>query len=133
MNINPDGSTTFEGSTMPPAEDAGTTDGMFEEEVKSQVSGTDPAIYLLLVVVILGALYYYYRSKSKQEDDDFFSKLDGEKVGIKSVFSCVCVCTFACHYISGLLSRKMEMKWNASQLCQFPQFVTSLLGTFLYT
>ena len=82
MNVNPDGSTTFEGeSTMPPAEDAG-ADGDFEETIEEVVKGTDPAIYLLVVVILLGVLYFIYLRKAKEDDDDeFFSSLDGEKVG----------------------------------------------------
>lgn len=82
MNVNPDGSTTFEGgeeSTMPPVEDAG-SEG-FEETIEEVVKGTDPAIYLLLGVIVLGILYLIYLRKSREEsDNDFFSSLDGEKV-----------------------------------------------------
>lgn len=82
VNINPDGSTTFEGgeSTMPPAEDAGEGAGEAFEEI---AQGGDPAIYLLLVVVLLGVLYYIYKRKSKEDEDDFFDNLDGSKFDIK--------------------------------------------------
>jgi hypothetical protein len=84
VNINPDGSTTFEGeeSTMPPAEDAGAgAEGVFDEETMEEVAkGGDPAIYLLLVVLLLGLLYFVYKRKSSQDEDEFFSNLDGEKV-----------------------------------------------------
>lgn len=82
VNINPDGSTTFEGqeSTMPPVEDAGDAGEGAEEVFEEIAQGGDPAIYLLLVVVLLGVLFYIYRRKSKEDEDDFFGNLDGEKV-----------------------------------------------------
>lgn len=88
VNVNPDGSTTFEGgeSTMPPVEDAGEagTEGVFDEETMAEVAkGGDPAIYLLLVVVLLGILYFIYKRKSPEDDDDFFDGLDGEKFNLK--------------------------------------------------
>jgi hypothetical protein len=79
VNVNPDGSTTFEGgeeSTMPPVEDQGSEEGIFDEVVKA----TDPALYLLLLVVVFGVLYFIYYRSSRGNDDDFFSDLDGEKV-----------------------------------------------------
>jgi hypothetical protein len=84
VNVNPDGSTTFEGgeeSTMPPVGDAG-TEGIFDETMEEVVKRTDPAIYLLLFVVLFSILYYFYLRKSRVEgeEDDFFSSLDGEKV-----------------------------------------------------
>eukprot|EP00934_Nitzschia_sp_Nitz4_P004023 Nitzschia sp. Nitz4//scaffold58_size112336//8320//9458//NITZ4_004014-RA/size112336-augustus-gene-0.15-mRNA-1//-1//CDS//3329554932//4013//frame0 len=82
VNVNPDGSYTYQGedagSTMPPAAE--------EEPIMEAVakSSTDPAFYLLLVMVVLGVLYYVYRTRSKQDDDDeFFSNLDGEKFNLK--------------------------------------------------
>jgi hypothetical protein len=78
VNVNPDGSTTFEGgeeSTMPPVEDQG-EEGIFEEVVKV----TDPAIYLLLLVVVFGVLYFIYYRSQRGNEDDFFADLDGEKV-----------------------------------------------------
>lgn len=85
VNINPDGSTTFEGgeSTMPPgAEDAGAdgTEGVFEETMEEVVKGGDPAIYLVLVAILLGLLYFVYKRKSRDDEDEFFSNLDGGKV-----------------------------------------------------
>ena len=86
VNVNPDGSTTFEGgeeSTMPPVEDAG-AEGGFEDMAAEAVKGTDPAIYLLLVVVLLGLLYFVYLRKSREDsEDEFFANLDGEKVCIQ--------------------------------------------------
>jgi hypothetical protein len=81
VNVNPDGSTTFEGgeeSTMPPVED---TEGMFDEETMADaVVGVDPAIYLLLVTLVLGVLYFIYYRRSHDNEDEFFTDLDGEKV-----------------------------------------------------
>jgi len=86
VNVNPDGSTTFEGgeeSTMPPVEDAG-AEGGFEDMAAEAVKGTDPAIYLLLVVVLLGLLYFVYLRKSREDsEDEFFANLDGEKFNLK--------------------------------------------------
>jgi hypothetical protein len=81
VNVNPDGSTTFEGSegsTMPPIDDAGSEETLFNV---TMAKGTDPAIILLMVVLALGFLYYLYYRKSRDDADDFFSSLDGEKVG----------------------------------------------------
>jgi len=88
VNINPDGSTTFEGgeSTMPPgAEDAGAdgTEGVFEETMEEVVKGGDPAIYLVLVAILLGLLYFVYKRKSRDDEDEFFSNLDGGKFNLK--------------------------------------------------
>mmetsp|Transcript_28886 Transcript_28886/g.44405 ORF Transcript_28886/g.44405 Transcript_28886/m.44405 type:complete len:294 (-) Transcript_28886:82-963(-) len=87
VNVNPDGSTTFEGSeesTMPPMEDAGSEEGVFDEETMAEVTkGTDPAILFLMVVLVLGVIYYIYLRKSGEDDDEFFSSLDGEKFNLK--------------------------------------------------
>jgi hypothetical protein len=83
VNVNPDGSTTFEGgageeSTMPPVEDAG-ADGAFEKAATA-AAGTDPLFYLVLVALALGVLFFIYYRRSKEDEDDFFTNLDGEKV-----------------------------------------------------
>ena len=84
VNVNPDGSTTFEGSaaggeesTMPPVEDP-----MVDEETIQEVAkGTDPAIYLLLTVVLIGFLYFMYTRKVRADaEDEFFVSLEEEKV-----------------------------------------------------
>lgn len=81
VTVNPDGSTTFEGST-PPVDDPSMNDegaGFAEEAILSK--GTDPAISLLFLAILLGVLYYMYIRRSRQDnEDDFFSNLDGEKV-----------------------------------------------------
>lgn len=82
VNVNPDGSTTFDGaagdeSTMPPADDAG-AEGAFEQVTAA--AGTDPMLYLLLVAIALGILFFIYYRRSKEDEDDFFTNLDGEKV-----------------------------------------------------
>ncbi|KAL3906957.1 MAG: hypothetical protein SGILL_009067, partial [Bacillariaceae sp.] len=85
VNVNPDGSTTFEGnggaggeeSTMPPVEDP---DMMDEETIQEIVKGTDPAIYLLLAVVLIGFLYFLYTRKVRaDQEDEFFASLEEEK------------------------------------------------------
>ena len=114
VNVNPDGSTTFEGSAGETfSEGAGETfsegaEGDFIPEAEEVVAaGGDPAIYLLLVVVLLGILYFVFKRKSREDEDDFFSKVDGEKVRSKTPLKivridscfclvlltfCVCVC-----------------------------------------
>jgi hypothetical protein len=94
VNVNPDGSTTFEGSgdagsseesTMPPVDGGG-----FDEETMNDVvtKGTDPAIYLLMAVVLIGFLYFLYTRKARaDQEDEFFVTLEDEKVCV-----CVCVC-----------------------------------------
>jgi cbb3-type cytochrome oxidase subunit 3 len=85
VNINPDGSTTFEGgsaaggeeSTMPPVAEP----GMDEETIKQVVKGTDPALYLLLAVVLIGFIYFLYTRKARADvEDEFFASLEEEKV-----------------------------------------------------
>jgi hypothetical protein len=85
VNVNPDGSTTFEGSggatgeesTMPPVTDP----GMEEETLQEIVKGTDPAIYLLLAAVLIGFLYFLYTRKARADvEDEFFASLEEEKV-----------------------------------------------------
>lgn len=87
VNVNPDGSTTFESgagdeSTMPPMGDAG-ADETFEGAAAA-IEGTDPMLYLFLVALVLGLLFFVYRRRSQADDDQFFSNLDGEKVSIAS-------------------------------------------------
>lgn len=92
VNVEPDGSTTFDdaadaGAGQEEAFDTGDAgEGMggeegepgFEEIVEK---GIDPAIYLLVIVVIfLVGFVIYQRKKKEEEEDDFFSNLDGEKV-----------------------------------------------------
>jgi hypothetical protein len=87
VNVNADGSTTFEGSdgsgangggeesTMPPVAEPG-----IEQEI---VKGTDPAIYLLLAAVLIGFLYYLYTRKARADaEDEFFANLEDEKVSV---------------------------------------------------
>lgn len=79
VNVNPDGSTTFEG-----AEDAtsGAEGETFDEEMMEEViTGTDPAIYLLVAVFVGALLYFLYNRKNRGDDDDYFSSY--EKFNIK--------------------------------------------------
>ena len=83
VNINPDGSTTFESgaggeSTLPPMDDAGET----FEDAAPVMEGTDPMLYLILVALVLGLLFFVYRRRSHADDDEFFSSLDVEKVSL---------------------------------------------------
>lgn len=82
VNVNPDGSTTFESGageeSMPPPE----AEETFEEVVEA--AGMDPAIYLIIGIVLLAVAYFFiFRKKKEEEDDDFFSNLDGEKFNLK--------------------------------------------------
>ena len=93
VNVEADGSTTFENAESAGQEEAFTGgeesaggegfagaeggEEAFEEVAKS----IDPAIYLLIAVVIfLIGFVIYQRKKKEEEEDDFFSNLDGEKV-----------------------------------------------------
>ena len=93
VNVEPDGSTTFENASEAGGQEEAFTGGeesagedfagaeggeeAFEEVAKS----IDPAIYLLIAVVIfLIGFVIYQRKKKEEEEDDFFSNLDGEKV-----------------------------------------------------
>lgn len=78
VNVNPDGSTTFEGAE-------GATDGAegetFEETMEEIVeAGIDPAIYLLVAFIVGSLLYFLYVRKSRSDEDDYFSSY--EKVSI---------------------------------------------------
>lgn len=77
VNVDPDGSTTFEGAEG--AEDA--SDGFegetFDEETMEEVvTGVDPAIYLLLAFVVGAILYFLYLRRSRSNEDDYFSSYD---------------------------------------------------------
>ena len=100
VNVEADGSTTFENAESAGQEEAFTGgeesaggegfageggEEAFEEVAKS----IDPAIYLLIAVVIfLIGFVIYQRKKKEEEEDDFFSNLDGEKVRI-NLFICI--------------------------------------------
>ena len=78
VNVDPDGSTTFEG-----AEGAtdGAEGGTFEETMEEVVeAGIDPAIYLLVAFIVGSLLYFLYVRKSRSDEDDYFSSY--EKVSI---------------------------------------------------
>lgn len=110
VNVEPDGSTTFEdagdaggqeeaytgGDEGAGGEDFAGTEGgeeAFEEVAKS----IDPAIYLLVAVVIFLVGFVIYQRKKKEEDeDDFFSNLDGEKVRFEVVLAAISCCLGGC-------------------------------------
>ena len=72
VNVDPDGSTTFEG-----AEDAGAEGGeAFEETMEEIVQGVDPAIYLLVGFIVVAVLYFVYNRKKNSESDDYFSSYE---------------------------------------------------------
>lgn len=77
VNVDPDGSTTFEGAE-------GASDGpegdTFEETMEEVVTGIDPAIYLLVAFVV-GALLYFLYVRKRSDEEDYFSSY--EKFNIK--------------------------------------------------
>jgi len=76
VNVNPDGSTTFEGATD------GTEGETFDEEVMEEViTGTDPAIYLLVAFILGSLLYFFYSKRNRNNEEDYFSSY--EKFNIK--------------------------------------------------
>lgn len=84
VNVEPDGSTTFEGA----ADDAGGAEGAeegFDEEIPLMeevvATGVDPAIYLLVAFVVGAALYFLYLRKQRSNEEDYFSSY--EKFNIK--------------------------------------------------
>lgn len=74
VNVNPDGSTTFEDDGAG-AEGTAGEDGFdgAEEMMEEAVQGIDPAIYLLIAIVVGGFLYFLYKRRSRSEDDEYFS------------------------------------------------------------
>jgi len=73
VNINPDGSTTFDDAGTAGAEGESASEGDFDEEmIEEAVKGIDPAIYLLLAVILGGFFYFLYVRKTR-EDDEYFS------------------------------------------------------------
>lgn len=76
VNVDPDGSTTFEGAE-------GASDGAEpdEETMEEAITGIDPAIYLLVAFVLGALLYFLYTRKSRANEDDYFSSY--EKFNIK--------------------------------------------------
>lgn len=80
VNVNPDGSTTFEGAEDG-AEGESAGEGFDEEMMEEVVKGVDPAIYLLVAVVVGAILYFLYVKKTRSNEDDYFSTY--EKFNIK--------------------------------------------------
>ena len=72
VNVNPDGSTTFEGAEDG-AEGESAGEGFDEEMMEEVVKGVDPAIYLLVAVVVGAILYFLYVKKTRSNEDDYFS------------------------------------------------------------
>ena len=89
VNVEPDGSTTFEGA----ADDAGGAEGAeegFDEEIPLMeevvATGVDPAIYLLVAFVVGAALYFLYLRKQRSNEEDYFSSY--EKVSMLCTMLC---------------------------------------------
>jgi hypothetical protein len=82
VNVNPDGSTTFEGNDGSGAAGGGGEESTMPPDIDDEiVKGTDPAIYLLLAAVLIGFLYYLYTRKARADaEDEFFANLEDEKV-----------------------------------------------------
>jgi len=79
VNVDPDGSTTFEGAEG--ASDGAEGETLDEEMMEEVVTGIDPAIYLLVAFVVGAILYFLYTRKSRTDEDDYFSSY--EKFNIK--------------------------------------------------
>jgi len=72
VNVNPDGSTTFDDGGAAGADGESTSEGDFDEEMMEEVvKGIDPAIYLLIAVILGGFIYFLYVRKSREEDEYF--------------------------------------------------------------
>eukprot|EP00536_Pseudo-nitzschia_multiseries_P010900 jgi/Psemu1/119231/gw1.350.19.1 len=78
VNVDPDGSTTFEGAGD---EGASAGEGFDEEMMEEVASGVDPAIYLLVAFVVGAVLYLLYLKKNRSNEEDYFSSY--EKFNIK--------------------------------------------------
>lgn len=90
VNVEPDGSTTFENASEAGGQeeaftgDAGEEGFAGAEGAEEVIKRIDPALYLLAaVVILLIGFVIYQRKKKEEEDDDFFSNLDGEKFNLK--------------------------------------------------
>jgi len=81
VNVDPDGSTTFEGAEEAGDAGPGGAETMDEEMMEEVVAGIDPAIYLLVAFVVGALLYFLYNRKSRSDEDDYFSSY--EKFNIK--------------------------------------------------
>lgn len=74
VNVNPDGSTVFEGDSGDTGENHYSSEGEYEDgPVNEAAKGIDPAIYLLVTVILGVAAYIYYLRKNRSDDDEYFS------------------------------------------------------------
>mmetsp|Transcript_11217 Transcript_11217/g.23778 ORF Transcript_11217/g.23778 Transcript_11217/m.23778 type:complete len:287 (-) Transcript_11217:83-943(-) len=83
VNVNPDGSTTFEGATDG-AEGDTAGEGFDEETMEEAVKGIDPAIYLLVAFVIGAIFYFLWVRRSRNNEDDYFSSYDKFNIKLPS-------------------------------------------------
>lgn len=79
VNVNPDGSTTFEDAEGGTQGTEGET--VNEEMLEEAITGIDPAIYLLIAFALGAILYFLYCRKNRNNEDDYFSSY--EKFNIK--------------------------------------------------
>lgn len=125
MNVDPDGSTTFEGAEDAGDAGAGGAETMDEEMMEEVVAGIDPAIYLLVAFVVGALLYFLYSRKSRSDEDDYFSSY--EKVSI--------VGTQNSHWNRTLFVRGMERVWcfktAVFRIANIPRPICELILTFL--
>jgi hypothetical protein len=83
VNVDPDGSTTFEGAEG--ASDGFEGESFDEETMEEVVTGTDPAIYLLVAFVVGAILYLLYLRRSRSDEDDYFSSYEKVSVRVTTV------------------------------------------------
>jgi len=80
--INPDGSTTFSGSSSTDEEFINT-----EENLAQSPAKIDPALYLLIAAIVVALIsFVIYRKRKKESevyDNEFFMQLDGGKFDLK--------------------------------------------------
>lgn len=73
VNVNPDGSTSFEDGSGDTEGDYSSENNFEDETVNEAVKGIDPAIYLLVAIILGAFIYFLYTRKSRSDDDEYFS------------------------------------------------------------